>query len=177
MEDLLNGLLIYSGNDAAVAIAEHVAGSMDAFAQMMNDEASRLMATNSHFVNSNGLQNEDHYTTVYDLYLIFNECIKYDEFVQIIQSDSYTASIKKADGSTKAVSWNSTNYYKTGKAELPTGATVLGGKTGTTDEAGSCLILLDVDAENHPYISITMGATSKDILYQDMTTIIDQISN
>ena len=72
LRDLLNGLLLYSGNDCAVAIAEHVSGSVEAFVDKMNEEARNLGATGTHFVNPHGLQNEDHYTTAYDLYLIFN---------------------------------------------------------------------------------------------------------
>ena len=143
----------------------------------MNQKAAELKATNSHFVNSNGLQNENHYTTAYDLYLIFNECIKHDEFLQMIQTTSYIATITSVDGSVKQVEWNPTNFYQTGKTDLPSGATIVGGKTGTTDEAGNCLILLERDGQNHPYISIVMGATTKDVLYQDMTTIINYIPN
>ena len=69
LRDLLYGLMLPSGNDAAVAIAEFLGGSEEAFAQMMNEKAQSLGATNSHFVNSNGYQHEEHYTTAYDLYL------------------------------------------------------------------------------------------------------------
>ena len=71
--------------------------------------------------------------------------------------------------------WAPTNYYQQGISEVPEGVTVIGGKTGTTDEAGSCLILLTKDDNQHPYISIVMGADTKDILYQDMTTILSTI--
>ena len=97
LEDLLNGLLLYSGNDNAVAIADHIAGNTKKFAEMMNAEAQKLMATNSHFVNPSGLHDDNHYTTAYDLYLIFNECIKHEEFVKIINSSSYTAQVKFQD--------------------------------------------------------------------------------
>lgn len=95
--DLLHGLLMESGNDAAVAIADYIGGNSEQFAQMMNEEAQALMATKTHFLNSNGLHNENHYTTAYDLYLIFNECIKHDEFVDIINTAEYTANITGAD--------------------------------------------------------------------------------
>ncbi|MCI6535723.1 D-alanyl-D-alanine carboxypeptidase family protein [Bariatricus sp. SGI.161] len=175
LSDLLYGLLLYSGNDNAVAIAEYVGGSMDHFVQMMNDEAQDLLATGTHFVNSNGLHNENHYTTAYDLYLIFNECLKYDEFVNIISADSHVASITGADGTVRQITWQPTNFYATGEAELPDSARVIGGKTGTTQEAGNCLILLEKGANEHPYISIVMGADTKGILYQDMTMLINAI--
>jgi len=175
LQDLLYGLLLQSGNDTAVAIAEHIGGSVSAFADMMNEQAKELMATNSHFVNPSGLHDEDHYTTAYDLYLIFNECIKHPEFVEIIGTSGYTAHITDADGNTSEMEFEPTNYYAAGITELPQKATVIGGKTGTTDEAGSCLILLNEDENNNPYISIVMGADTKDILYRDMTAIIEAI--
>ena len=174
--DLLHGLLLESGNDAAVAIAMHIAGSAETFSQMMNEEALRLMATNTHFVNSNGLHDTDHYTTAYDLYLIFNECIKHQEFVDIISTKQYTANITGTDGNLRQADWAQTNFYATGSAELPTGATVIGGKTGTTDEAGNCLILLNRGLDDSPYISVVMGAETKALLYQDMTTLINGIA-
>ncbi len=173
--DLLHGLLMESGNDAAVAIADHIAGNSEAFAQMMNDEALRLMATHTHFVNSNGLHDVNHYTTAYDLYLIFNECIKYEEFVNIISTQTFPVQITGADGSVRQLSWGQTNFYATGEAELPRNAEIVGGKTGTTTPAGNCLILLDRDSEGSPYISIVMGADTKYLLYQDMTALINGI--
>lgn len=175
LEDLLYGLILNSGNDCAVAIAEHIAGSEDAFAAMMNEQALELMATNSHFMNASGLHQDEHYTTAYDLYLIFNECIRQQEFMDVISSSSYTAHIIKADGSSSDMEFKPTNYYASGAAALPLGGTVIGGKTGTTDQAGNCLILLDEDIEKNPYISVVMGAETKDILYSNMTLMIDAI--
>lgn len=175
LEDLLYGLLLYSGNDNAVAIADYVGGSMEGFAEMMNEEAARLMATESHFLNSNGLHNENHYTTAYDLYLIFNECIKQDEFLDIIETKAYTADITGSDGVKRQITWEPTSFYALGEAALPQNAAVIGGKTGTTKEAGNCLILLSEDRQNKPYISVVMGADTKSILYEDMTGIIEAI--
>lgn len=175
LRDLLYGLMLFSGNDNAVAIAEHIAGSVEAFADMMNTQAAELLATKSHFVNPNGLHNEDHYTTAYDLYLIFNECIKYQEFIDMIQTTSYTAHITGADGSTRDLVVEPTNYYSRGATALPEGVTVIGGKTGTTNEAGNCLILLDESSDGSPYISVIMGASSKELLYTNMTALIETI--
>lgn len=176
LQDLLYGLILYSGNDNAVAIAEHIAGSMEVFADMMNEQAAELMATNSHFVNSNGLHDESHYTTAYDLYLIFNECIRHQEFLDMISASSYVAKITKADGSVSDMEFKPTNYYASGEAAMPAGAAVIGGKTGTTDQAGNCLILLNEDAMQNRYISVVMGAETKEILYSDMTSMIESIS-
>lgn len=177
LEALLNGLLIWSGNDAAVAIAEYVGGSIEEFAAMMNQKANELMATNTHFVTPNGLHDEEHYTTVYDLYLIFNECIKHEEFVKIISSDSYVADIIDADGKERQEKWESTSFYAREIVLEPEGGKVIGGKTGYTGEAGNCLILLNEDEYGRYYISIVMGADDKPLLYEDMTAIINQIPN
>mgnify|MGYP000333811292 CR=1 FL=1 len=176
MEQLLYGLMLPSGNDAGAAIAVHMAGSIDAFAELMNREAQKLGATGTHFMNPHGLTNADHYTTAYDLYLIFNECIKHDDFVKIINSSSYTAHITGADGTKRDVKWEPTNYYAKGEATPPDNVTIkVGGKTGTTKGAGNCLILLTKDSSGNPYISIIMGAGSKPLLYQDMTSMLSKI--
>lgn len=177
LRDLLYGLLLQSGNDTAVAIAEYVGGSVNDFAVMMNEQAQALMATNSHFVNPHGLYHDEHYTTAYDLYLIFNECIKHEEFVEIIGTSKYSAKITGADGTTRELELEPTNYYAVGKAELPTAATVVGGKTGTLLVAGNCLILMEKDAQEQPYVSVIMGAETKEILYRDMTKLINAISS
>lgn len=177
IQDLLYGLLLCSGNDAAVAIAEHVSGSVDSFVNLMNQRAAELMATQTHFVNPHGLHDDNHYTTAYDLYLIFNECIKHSEFIDVISASSYTANIQGADGTVRTMEWKPTNYYAAGLAQAPEGVSVIGGKTGTTSLAGNCLILLENDASGNPFISVIMGAASKPILYQDMTQLIGNISS
>ncbi len=176
LDALLYGLLLESGNDCAEAIAYHVAGSLEDFADMMNERAAELMATNTHFKNPSGLHDDDHYTTAYDVYLIFNECIKHEEFVKIIGTDSYTADITGADGVKRSLVWKPSHFYAQQKASLPSAADVVGGKTGTTKKAGNCLVLLNRTKEGRPFISVVMGAETKDILYADMTKLINGIA-
>ena len=171
--DLLCGLLLRSGNDCGVAIAEHISGSVEAFAELMNSEAKALGATGSHFVNPHGLHNENHYTTAYDLYLIFNACIQDQRFMDIISMDSYTMNLTGADGTARTFDVVPTNYYSSGKINAPEGIRVFGGKTGTTDEAGCCVILYSEDLEKNPYISIIMGAEDKSFLYQEMNRLLE----
>ena len=175
LEALLNGLLLHSGNDNANAIAEYIGGSVEEFAKMMNKKAAELMATGTHFVNPSGLHDDDHYTTAYDIYLIFNGCVKNKDFVDIIDKKDYKAEITGADGTKREVTWEASNYYAQGTVELPEHAKIIGGKTGTTKKAGNCLVLLNESQDGKPYISIVMGAKSKDLLYQDMTTLIQGI--
>ena len=177
LEDLLNGLLLYSGNDNAVAIADHIAGSTEKFAEMMNAEAKKLMATNSHFVNPSGLHDDNHYTTAYDLYLIFNEAMKYPEFQKIIGTVSYRAEYTDGTGQTKTQEWKNSNQYLNGKSKAPEGVAVIGGKTGTTRAAGSCLILGCQDESGNDYISVVLKAENRDVLYDNMTKIIGKIVN
>ena len=90
LNQALHALLIQSANDAANAIAIHLGGSLEGFAELMNQKAVELGATNSHFVNPHGLSDDDHYTTAYDLYLIFNKAIEYELFREIIHMDKYS---------------------------------------------------------------------------------------
>ena len=172
LHDLICGLLLHSGNDCGTAIAEHIAGSEEAFADMMNEEAAALGATGTHFVNPHGLHNENHYTTAYDLYLIFNECIKDERFVEIISMDSYDGTLTGADGTVRKETWTPTQAYGAGEATEPEGIRVLGGKTGTTQQAGNCVILYDEDLSEHPYISVIMGADGTTRLYDQMNTLM-----
>lgn len=175
LRDLVYALMLYSGNDAGTAIAEHIAGSEEAFVDMMNVRAGELMANNTHFTNSHGLHDDNHYTTAYDLYLIFNECIKNETFVSIIETQSHEVTYTHANGTVDTVTVLPTNYYAKGAVDLPANCTIVGGKTGTTGEAGNCLILLERDAQSNPYVSIVMGAPDKTTLYADMTSLIEAI--
>ena len=177
LNQALHLLLINSANDAAVMIAEGIAGSVEAFAEMMNQEALALGATNSHFVNPHGLTDDNHYTTAYDMYLIMNEAVNYSLFNEIIQMDSYTTVYHDKNGAEKEISVNNTNYYIQGTVDAPGGITVIGGKTGTTNAAGHCLILLSRDTSSNPYISIILRADDKDALYGQMSDLLGEINN
>lgn len=176
MDQLLHCLLVYSANDAASAIAEHVGGSTDKFVEMMNSFAAELGCTGTHFTNPHGLQDENHYTTPYDIYLMLKEALNYPEFTDITQMSSYTVTYKHSDGSDASTTLTDTDHYLTGEATTPKDVTILGGKTGTTDKAGNCLALLSQNAYGKPFISIVMGASSKDVLYQEMTSLLQNIN-
>lgn len=173
--DLLVGLLLESGNDNALAIARYISGDATTFAQLMTEEANALGATSSNFVNPHGLHDDNHYTTVYDLYLVFNECIQNATFLEIISLTSYSTVIVDAEGVEESITWSPTNAYAVGTQEVPTNVVLVGGKTGYTDNARSCLVLLEKDASDNQYISIVLGAESKDTLYGQMTTMIESL--
>lgn len=177
LEQLLYGLMLPSGNDAGAAIAVYLSGSTEAFAKKMNETAHALGATDTHFVNPHGLSNEDHYTTAYDLYLIFRKAIEYPEFRKIISTVSYQVEYTDSTGQPKIQEWKNSNQYLNGKSKAPEGVTVIGGKTGTTRAAGSCLILDCQDENANDYISVILKAENRDILYDNMTNIIGKIVN
>ena len=167
--------LLHSANDAALMIAENIAGSVDDFVKLMNEEAHALGATNTNFVNPHGLSDSQQYTTAYDMYLIFNEALKYEKFVEIIQTSSYETTYYNNKNEAKQISVKNTNKYLNGNAAAPDNVTVIGGKTGTTKAAGSCLILLSKDRNGAPYIAIVLKAESGDSLYAQMTDLLEEI--
>lgn len=175
LKDLLYCLLVYSGNDAGIAIAEHMAGSVSAFSDLMNQEMTRLGASGTHFVNPHGLHDSKHYTTAYDLYLIFHELLKYDLFCEIIQQANYTASWVNVNGEPKELTFQSTDRYLLGSVQTPKGLTVVGGKTGTTIDAGSCLILYSRDKKKKDYISVILKAESSASLYTQMNHLLEYV--
>ena len=177
MQDLLYGLMMPSGNDAANAIAVHMYGSIDAFADRMNVRARELGATGTHFMNPSGLTDENHYTTAYDLYLMFNEAMKLPLFREIIAEDSYTANYQNGAGEAVSKTWTVGNWYQKGERETPAGVSVLGGKTGTTQAAGYCLIMASNDSQDKEYISVVLKSDSGPSLYDNMTNIISKIVN
>lgn len=176
LDQALRILLIYSANDVAMLIAENIGGTVENFVEMMNQEARRLGATNTHFSNPNGLTDSEHYTTAYDLYLIFNEAVKYESFNEIIQMSSYQTTYLDKDGKEKTFDKTTTNLYVRGDYQPPANVNVIGGKTGTTQAAGHCLILLARDSGGAPYIAIVMGADATDTLYREMTDLLDEIN-
>lgn len=175
LNQALHYLLIRSANDVAMLIAENVGGTVEHFIELMNEEAKALGATNTNFMNPHGLTQEGHYTTAYDLYLIFNEAIQYDFFQEIIHMTSYQTTYYDKNGTAKDKTVNSTNKFLNSEYQSPSQVTVIGGKTGTTNAAGHCLILLSRDINGAPYISVIMRSSSNDVLYKEMIDLLDEI--
>lgn len=138
VKDLLYALMVKSANDAAIVLAEHIGGSVEKFAEMMNEKATQLGCKNTHFVNPNGIHNDNHYTTAYDLYLIASYCMKNETFRQLVSTTSYTlpSTNKYVNEDRICVTTNdmlrsNSKYYN---------ENVIGIKTGYTTEAKNCLI-------------------------------------
>lgn len=173
VEQLLYGLMLKSGNDAAYALAEHISGSVEEFAELMNQTALSFGASHTHFVNPHGLPDEDHYTTVYDMYLIFQHAIANEQFQTIISTPEKEVTYKDKDDKDVTVKWKSTDRYLTGEEEMPEGIAVIGGKTGTTNAAGYCLVLYSKNADGDEIVSIVYKATGRDNLYHLMSQILE----
>ncbi len=174
LEQLLYGLMMPSGNDAANVIAWLVAGGEEQFAALMNQEARAIGATGSHFVNAHGLTDPDHYTTAYDIYLIYNALLDQDTFLEVIGAPGYTAEYEN-NGTPVTTTWGRGIWYFNGKAEAPEGVTPIGGKTGTTPEAGNCLSLASSDSQGNQYVSVVLKADGREDLYGNMTALLSKI--
>lgn len=177
MDQLFHALVVYSANDAAMAIARHIGGTVDHFVELMNQKALSLGMTGTHFANPHGLHQEDHYTTPYDVYLMLNYAFQLPEFMKTAQLSSYQLDIPAREGkAARSLQLSSTDQYLTGARTVPKDVTVLGGKTGTTPEAGSNLAVLVQNAYGVPYMAIVMNAQNSWTLYEDMDQLLLQIN-
>ena len=176
MDQLFHALMVYSANDAAMAIARHIGGTVDQFVEMMNQEAQSLGMTGTHFANPHGLHDDNHYTTVYDIYLMLNRAFTEQKFTDVMSLSSYTLTVTTAAGSQRTRYLSATDRYLTGEVSAPDNVTVLGGKTGTTSQAGNCLAIVSQNAYGEPYISIVVNAQNKTTLYNDMNTLLSRIN-
>lgn len=159
--NLLYGLLLCSGNDAAVALAEFVGGDVSSFADLMNSKASELSLTSTHFVTPHGLDNDDHYTTAYELALITNYALKNETFRNIVGTKNYNISI---NGYSKNLS--NTNEL------LGNLNGVYGVKTGFTNGANRCLVT-SVKRNNMDLICVVLGADTKKDRTKDSCKLIE----
>ena len=142
VRDCLYALLFRSANEVANALAEHVAGSVSAFADMMNARAQELGCTNTHFVNPNGLNDSNHYTTAYDMALIAQACMNNKTFLEIESVDSYQiAGTAKRPNGLKVTLGHKMKRSGTAFSD----GRVVGGKTGFTSSAGNTLVTMAED--------------------------------
>ena len=165
VNDLLYGLMLRSGNDAAVALAIHVGGSIEGFADMMNKKAEELGLTNSHFVVPHGLDNEGHYTTAYELAKMADYALNIPKFKEIVSNKSATIYI---NGYPKAI--NNTNKL------LGSVFGVYGVKTGFTNGAGRCLVSSCKRGELD-IITVIIGADTNNQRTADTKELIEYAFN
>lgn len=177
VNEAFHGLVVKSANDCAVILAEYIAGSEEKFVEMMNERARELGATHTHFANSHGLHDDNHYTTAYDLYLIFKEVVKHDAYLETASKKDYTMTYVTADDREVGEYMQSTDEFLLNTYSVPNGVTLLGGKTGTTSMAKSCLILLTENEAGERFFSVVMGAATHEDLYNSMTKLLENIVN
>lgn len=148
MIDLIYGLMLNSGNDAAVAIAEHISGNCDEFAKLMNETARKIGANDTNFVNPNGLSDENHYTTAYDLAKITAKAMENETFSQIVSTKTYTATTLNTSKPLYFTNHNKLLRYVEG---------CNGVKTGFTKATGRCLVS-SVSKNGWQAICVTLNA-------------------
>lgn len=151
---LLHGLLLNSGNDAATALAEHVAGSVAAFAELMNAKAQALGMADTHFVNPHGLDAEGHYSTAYDLWLLTREAMRNPTFREIVAKATWT------EGTRTYVNLNPLLLRYPGAD---------GVKTGTSDWAGECLVA-SATRRGHRLVAVVLHSQDR---YGDAAALLD----
>ena len=170
IKDLLYALLLPSSNEAANVLAIHIAGSIDSFASMMNTKAMDLGCKNTHFVNPNGVHDDNHYSTAYDLSLIAKEAMKNDIFRQIVSTASYTLpnSNKYSRIDRTLITTNdlikkqSNNYYEY----------AIGIKTGFTTPAKNCLVS-SATKDGKTLIALVLRSNTDNNRYNDTKTLFN----
>lgn len=159
--DLLYGLMLRSGNDAAVALAEHVGGSVEKFAEIMNKKAEELKLTNTHFVTPHGLDNSEHYTTAYELAKLTDYALQNEKFANIVGTKTTTIYINN-----QARQITNTNEL------LGVLNGVVGVKTGFTNNAGRCLVT-ETKRNDMDIITVVLGADTKEFRTKDSIKLIE----
>lgn len=178
LKDLLYAMILYSGNDAANAVALHFSDSTDGtptmtrFLNWMNEEASQIGATSTYFKNPHGLDVQGHVSTVYDMYLILAHCIENETVREILETKIYEFDYVDKDGNEKHSKWTNTNQYVNGGYIAPDHVTVLGGKTGSSDLAQYCLAVYAKDSDGDYYISVVMKAPDRVTKYAEMNQLL-----
>ena len=161
IRDLLYGLLLVSGNDTAIALAECTAGSVEDFANLMNEKARELNLENSNFVTPHGLDSEEHYTTAYELAIMADYALENEMFAKIVNTKNYTVNI---NGNSKNIS---NTHELLGNLEGVNGV-----KTGFTNGANRCLVT-SVNRNGMDIITVVLGADTKKFRTTDSVKLIE----
>ncbi|MFR1807962.1 MAG: D-alanyl-D-alanine carboxypeptidase family protein [Pygmaiobacter massiliensis] len=167
LEQALMATMLPSANDAANGVAEFSAGSMEAFVQKMNERAAECGATNTHFVNANGLDDPQHLTTAHDMALITRRAMQSEEFMRVFGTAEYVIPPTNLQtearniGAGHKMMFNFTKYYDSG---------ILGGKSGYTPEAGHTLVTA-VEHDGRRLIAVVMNAPKNAAMYEDTVAL------
>lgn len=154
VRDLLYGIMLPSGAEAAVSAAAYVAGSEEAFVELMNDKAESLGLENTHFSNVTGLDSEGHYSTAKEVAQMLAQALKYDDFVEIAKKKSYY--VRPTNKHSDGFVMNNTVFKKIGDNNT-SDTDIICGKTGFTYDAGLCLATYG-EKDGEGYIVVALGA-------------------
>jgi D-alanyl-D-alanine carboxypeptidase (penicillin-binding protein 5/6) len=168
--DLLYGVMLPSGAEACIGLADEIAGSEKNFVRMMNQKAADIGMDNTHFENTTGLHDENHYTTVKDLSILLSYALQNNTFRVIFTASRH--STKPTNKHPDGITLYSTMFEKLNNQNI-NGGKFLGGKTGYTDKAGLCLASL-AKVGDQEYILVTAGA--KGDIYSEQYNITDAIA-
>ena len=160
MKDLIYALLLASANDAAAAIAYEVAGSIESFAELMNQKATELGLSSTHFTNPHGLHDKEHYTTAYDLAVLTSEALKNEIFLEICSTKTKTIPLNLNEG---------TRYLTNHNKLLRSYKGCIGVKTGFTKASGRCLVSA-AEREGLRLIAVTLNAPDD---WRDHASMLD----
>ena len=174
IKDLLYALMLKSANDAAYVLAEHVGGSVEGFSEMMNKKAKEIGCKNTHFVNPNGIHNDDHYTTAHDMYLISNYAMKNDTFAQIVSTYQYKLPATNKYPNNDRIMENTNDFINPKSGYY--NKIVKGIKTGTTLQAGNCLIT-DSSENGLDFITVVLGAKTSNSKFSETRKMIKYAYN
>lgn len=170
IEQLLNVLLIPSANDAAFVLAEHIAGSVDKFSEMMNNKAKEIGCLNTHFVNPNGIHDKDHYSTAYDLALIGKYAMQFDDIMRIAMVNQYTLpKTNKYDKEDRIFNVTNGLITKNDEYYYPEAT---GLKTGYTDKAGYCIVTTAKKGDVE-LLEVVLGSDTIKDRYEDCINLFD----
>ncbi len=171
LKQLLYAMMLPSGNDAALAIAVHIAGSEEKFATMMNEKAVEIGAINTNFVNSHGYHDEKQFTTALDLAKISYVASKKEHFYPLVSTFSYEATYKNSNDSTVTRTWRATNEHLNQNSPYYS-YKVIGGKTGFTTPSGHTLVSF-AEEEGYKYITVILKG-DRHARYNDTERLIER---
>lgn len=171
VKDLLYGLLLESNNYYALILADYISEDTAAFCSLMNQKVYDIGATNTHFVNPHGLDNQEHYSTAYDIYLITKEAYTYDIIQGIDSLSEYSFTYYDSNNAPVGIDVGATNYFVRGKADLPTSYHIEVWKTGTTTGAGNCLAMY-LTRDGKDYFVVASSGESKNVLYDALIKLL-----
>ena len=183
IRSLLQIMFVHSGNDAALCLSEYVGGirakendrgkaPADIFTELMNERAKALGCSGTHFTNAHGLSDSEHYSTVYDLYIILDKLLEYEDITDIMSLAKVTVKYSNAAGEVVEKTVTNTDLFLSGGYLLPEGFSIIAGKTGSTAAAGRCLIIGAKYTDGKKYIAAVTGAADHEKLYGTMSELL-----